>query len=543
MKLTNSIKIFLASILFFFQLNAFAITKNSVTIKSGGTLIYLEQQKHTNLYPPIGFYPNNGIINQIADRLTFQNPKTRAIEPWVAESWQINADATEYLFKIRPNITFSNGEPVDAKAVATIFDTYGLGNPSLKLPVSEVINNYLKSEVIDPLTVKFYFSQSSPGFLQATSTIGSGLISPTSLALSLDELGDATKIIGSGPFIVESEIIGKSIHFKARSDYQWGPLNSAHQGPAYLDKIELIVMPEDSVRVGSLLSGQADFIRRLEAYTEPQVTDFGYIVYSAPTGGINTMLNIRPDNPLVADVAVRRALIKGTDTQTILDTLYSDSYPKARSIIAQSAPGYTDLSSQLAFDPQQANQLLEAAKWHKAKDGYRYKDGVKLQLSVYEALTQAQNKEMLQMIAQQWKKLGIGLTILSGDSASRTIDELDPTKTPLAMGMIGRADPDVLKSHFYPTNRNRLLQLGGTSNKVNTFTDPQLNQLLEVIATESDTAKRLALVEQVQQYILDNAYVLPIFEEPQVYAGAPYVIGIEFEPSARPTFYNVWLNK
>ena len=43
----------------------------------GGTLIYLEQQAHTNLYPPAGgFYPNGGILNQITDKLTYQNPST-----------------------------------------------------------------------------------------------------------------------------------------------------------------------------------------------------------------------------------------------------------------------------------------------------------------------------------------------------------------------------------------------------------------------------------------------------------------------------------
>jgi peptide/nickel transport system substrate-binding protein len=50
--------------------------------------------------------------------------------------------------------------------VAKNFDTYGLGNKAQRLPVSEVINNYDHSEVVDPLTVKFFFKKSSPGFLQ-----------------------------------------------------------------------------------------------------------------------------------------------------------------------------------------------------------------------------------------------------------------------------------------------------------------------------------------------------------------------------------------
>lgn len=73
----------------------------------GGTLIYLEQQPHTNLYPPAGgFYPNGGILNQITDKLTWQNPETLQVEPWIAESWSVNADKTEYIFKIRPGVTF-----------------------------------------------------------------------------------------------------------------------------------------------------------------------------------------------------------------------------------------------------------------------------------------------------------------------------------------------------------------------------------------------------------------------------------------------------
>ncbi len=238
----------------------------------GGTLIYLEQQAHTNLYPPAGgFYPNGGILNQITDKLTYQNPKTLEIEPWIAESWTVNANATEYTFKIRPGVTFSDGSPLDAAAVAKNYDVFGLGNKALKQPVSEVINNYERSEVVDPLTVKFYFKKPSPGFLQGTSVIGSGLVAASTLALPFEELGDATKIIGSGPFVVESETIGKELNLKARDEYNWGPAKLEHQGRAYLDGIKYIITGEDSVRIGALLAGQADFIRQVQAYDEKQV--------------------------------------------------------------------------------------------------------------------------------------------------------------------------------------------------------------------------------------------------------------------------------
>ncbi|ENN89663.1 extracellular solute-binding protein [Rhizobium freirei PRF 81] len=507
----------------------------------GGTLIYLEQQAHTNLYPPAGgFYPNGGILNQITDKLTYQNPKTLQIEPWIAESWTVNDKATEYTFKIRRGVTFSDGTPVDANAVAKNYDTFGLGNKDLKQPASEVINNYDRSEVVDPYTVKFYFKKSSPGFLQGTSVIGSGLVSLKTLALPFDQLGDATKIIGSGPFVVESETLGKQLSLKARADYNWGPARFEHQGRAYLDGIKYIITGEDSVRIGALLSGQADFIRQLQAYDEKQVSDQSFAIYAAPTRGVNDSVAFRPDNPLVADLKVRQALLHATDSKEIVDTLFSANYPQAKSVISSAAAGYEDLSSKLTHDQALAEKLLDEAGWKKGTGGVRQKDGKPLSLAVYESLPQPQNKAVLQLVAQQWAKVGVKLQVLAGTSGNLVTDNVDPAKTPLVVAEVGRADPDVIKSQFYPKNRDALLQKGGLNAKA-TFSDDKLNGLLEAIASETDSDKRLAAAKAAQAYLLDAAYVIPFFEEPQVFAGAPYVKGVAFEAVGRPSFYNVWL--
>ena len=507
----------------------------------GGTLIYLEQQAHTNLYPPAGgFYPNGGILNQITDKLTYQNPKTLDIEPWIAESWTVNDAATEYTFKIRKGVTFSDGTPLDANAVAKNYDTFGLGNKELKQPVSEVINNYDHSEVIDPYTVKFYFKKSSPGFLQGTSVIGSGLVSLKTLTLPFDQLGDATKIIGSGPFVVESETLGKQLSLKARTDYNWGPSKLEHQGRAYLDGIKYIITGEDSVRIGALLSGQADFIRQLQAYDEKQVSDQSFAIYAAPTRGVNDSVAFRPDNPLVADLKVRQALLHATNNKEIVDTLFSVNYPQAKSVISSAAAGYADLSSKLTYDPALAETLLDEAGWKKGASGVREKDGKPLSLAVYESLPQPQNKAVLQLVAQQWAKLGVKLQVLAGTSGNLVTDNVDPAKTPLVVAEVGRADPDVIKSQFYPKNRDALLQKGGLNPKAS-FSDDKLNGILETVASETDRDKRLAAAKAAQEYLLDQAYVIPFFEEPQVFAGAPYVKGIAFEAVGRPSFYSTWL--
>ncbi|WP_034917982.1 TIGR04028 family ABC transporter substrate-binding protein [Erwinia sp. 9145] len=510
----------------------------------GGTLVYLEQQAHTNLYPPAGgFYPNGGILNQITDKLTWQNPETLQVEPWIAESWSTNADKTEYTFKIRPGVTFSDGTPLDANAVAKNFDTYGLGNKAQRLPVSEVINNYQRSEVIDPLTVKFIFKKPSPGFLQGTATIGSGLVSLSTLARSFDQLGDARHIIGSGPFVVSDEKLGREVDLTVRKNYRWGPKNLQQQGRANLDAIKVIVTPEDSVRIGALLAGQADFIRQVQAYDEKQAKEQHFPIYAAPTRGVNDSISFRPDNPLVSDLRVRQALLHATDARQVVETLFSSNYPPATSVIAASAAGYVNLADKLKYDPQQAKKLLDEAGWKPGADGIRQKEGQRLALTVYESLPQPQNKEVLQLVAQQWRQAGVALTVQAGDAGSKTLNNLDPLKTPLTVSEVGRADPDVVKSMFHPSNRDALLQKGGSSDKVKNFRDDKLNTLLVDISAEVNPEKRLKLTGDAQRYLLDNAYVIPIFEEPQVFAGSPRLKGIAFEAVGRPSFYSAWLAK
>jgi peptide/nickel transport system substrate-binding protein len=510
----------------------------------GGTLIYLEQQAHTNLYPPAGgFYPNSGVLNQITDKLTYQNPATLEIEPWIATSWTVNADATEYVFKLRPGVTFSDGSPVDAATVAKNFDTYGLGNRDLKLPVSEVISNYKASEVIDPLTVKFIFNKPAPGFLQGTSVIGSGLVSLKTLALGFDALGDATKIIGSGPYVITNEVLGREITFAARKDYNWGPAKHGQQGRANIDGIKLVVTPEDSVRIGALLAGQAHVIRQVQAYDERAVEAKKFVIYAPGTRGVNNSVVFRPDNPLVADIRVRKALLHATNAKEIVATLFSHNYPQATSIIAKTAQGYVDQSAKLTYDPVLAGKLLDEAGWVMGPGNIRVKDGKQFVMSTYESLPQPQNKETLQLVAQQWGKVGVKLTVLAGDAGSRVVDMLDPAKTPVAPAMVGRADPDVLRSQYYPSTRNVLLQKGGFGAKTQSFVDEKLNSLLDGIASEPDRAKRLAYVAEVQAYVIDQAYTIPIFEEPQAFAASPKVRGFAFDAVGRPSFYGVWIAK
>ncbi|NJC69899.1 TIGR04028 family ABC transporter substrate-binding protein [Planosporangium thailandense] len=499
----------------------------------GGTLTYLEHQPPSCLYlPAAGFYPNGGVLNQLTDKLTWQDPKTLKIEPWIAKSWEINADATEYTFHLRDGVTFSDGSPLDAETVAANFDVYGLGNKELKLPVAEFVNNYARSEVIDKSTVKFHFNKPSPGFLQGTSVIGAGLVSKKTISLPYEEQCQLKNVVGSGPFTVANQVVDKEIDLVARKDYSWAPPSFAHQGRAYLDKIKIIVTPEDNVRVGALTSGQADYVRYVQAYDEATVKAAGYRIYAEPTRGVNNGLYLRPANSILQDVNVRKALQAGTDAKEVVETLFTDSYPVATSVLSKLAAGYVDLSAQLGYDPAKANSLLDQAGWVRGADGIREKGGRKLQLSVFVSGPQPLSKQTLELVAQQWTKIGVKLDVRQADSGTQAAALKDAEKTPLVHSMVGRADQDVIKSQFHTRNRDVLLS-----------NDAQLDRLLEEQSALVDANARNAKVAEIQRYVVDQGYAIPLFEEPQVYGAAPYVHGVSFEAVARPSFYDVWLSK
>lgn len=495
----------------------------------GGTLTYLEHQPPTCLYlPAAGFYPNGGVLNQLTDKLTWQNPETLEIEPWIAEKWEVAKDATEYTFHLREGVTFSDGTPLDATAVAANFDVYGLGDPDKKLPPAEFVNNYERSEVIDAKTVKFHFKQPSPGFLQGTSVIGAGLVAKSTIEKPYEEQCQLKNVVGSGPFTVSKQVVDKEIDLVARKDYNWAPKSSAHQGRAYLDGIKIIVTPEDNVRVGALTSGQADYVRYVQAYDEQTVKSAGFTIYAEPTRGVNNGLYLRPANSILKDVRVRKALQKGTNAKEVVDTLFTPSYPLATSVLSKLAQGYVDLSGELAFDLQQANKLLDEAGWV-LKDGVRQKDGKPLQLGVFVAGPQPLSKQTLELVAQQWSKLGVKLEIRPADAGTQAVDIKDAEKTAVAHAMVGRADQDVIKSHFHTKNRDVILS-----------DDAKLDQLLEEESALADKAQRNAKVAEIQRYVIEQGYAIPLFEEPQVYGVAPNVHGVAFEAVARPSFYSVW---
>lgn len=512
-------------------------------------ITYLEPNWFTSLYPPAaGFYPNGGVVNQITDRLLYQDPETLELHPWIAtELPEVNEDATEFTFTIRGDVTYSDGTPMTAQNIVDNIDLYGRGDPERVLSASEQISGYDYGEVIDENTVRFHFTEPAPGFPQAVSVYNAGLLSDATLALSNEEFGpgNAVNIVGSGPFVIADEEINTELTLVTRQDYDWAPPVREHQGPARIGGVRYVHAPEESMRTGAVLSGQADIARSITAPAESYLEDAGVIVESHGTNSMNNQLALRFDHPLLRDIRVRQAIIHGIDREEILRVLFSPSYPLATSTVAENGLGYRAQQPQAyAFDPEESRRLLSEAGWEPGPDGVREKNGERLSLRVNIAGPQPRSREVQTMIQDQLRDIGVELNINSGDNASQNADSKDPEKIQIYHSMVGRADYGAIESLYSVSARDVFINRpfdgdGGEE----TVADEYLEDLLQQTVSLPEEEDRDKAVGRVQDYVTEQAYVLPLFEEPQVYALSPRLKGFSAEAVARPSFYGVYVDR
>lgn len=505
-------------------------------------ITYLEPQFFRTLYPPAaGFYPNGAVVNQITDRLLYQDPQTLELSPWIATDLpEINEDATEFTFDIRTDVTYSDGTPLTAENVVRNIDLYGQGDDERLLNVSEQISNYDRGEVVDEDTVKFYFSEPSPGFEQAVSSFNAGLLADSTLELDNEGFapGNAEAVIGSGPFVIDGERLGTDLHLSAREDYDWAPPAHEHQGRARLDGINYVLAAEESMRTGAITSNQVQIVRQVSAPQEPHLEAAGLNVISRGTNGMNNQLAFRFNHWPFNEKAVREAVIHGVDREQIIHVLFSESYPLATSTMAATALGYKDQSAAYTFDPELSKQLLDDAGWEVGSDGIRVKDGKRLSVTAKLAMPQPRSREVITMVQEQLSEIGVEVRLNSGDQATQDADSKDPNKIQLDHTMVGRADYDVIKSHYSVNNRDSFINQDEDGNVL----DQHLEDLLNKVVSTAGDEGRAAATAEVQDYVTEQAYALPLFEEPVVYAVQPYLKGFNPEAIGRPSFYGAWID-
>lgn len=496
---------------------------------SGGRLTFALSSDPTCVDPQQvatseGLYVARGLV----DSLTDQDPKTGKIVPWLATSWDVSKDASRFTFHLRTGVTFSDKAPLDAQAVKENLDAvHALGARSIL--GSGFLTGYSGTDVLDHHTVRVRFKGPNAQFLQATSTPTLGFLSPATLRRSAEQRCTAP-LVGSGAFTLKSYTPDKSVEVNRRSGYAWGSPLWKSRGAARLTGISFPIVPESSVRSGSLTSGQVDAIAGVAPQDEASLKAQRVSVISRANPGVPVALSVNTASPVAKDIAVRRALQASVDREEVVNTVLSPSYRPATSSLASTTDDYQDNAGLLVHDTARATSLLEKAGWHVGADGIRAKDGRRLTLKVILGTNFGPNQSALELIQQQVKKAGIGLTL-------RVLSVADFQKATragdydLAWGNGTRNDPDILRTAF----SSKLLNFSRVH-------DTALEGELDAQASAADPALRAAHVATAQRRVLEQAYQIPVFEMTSVYALSADVHGVRFDASSRLQFHDAWLS-
>lgn len=489
--------------------------------ETGGTLTFALPTDPLSVQPRGGGAGNDQlyIARQLFDSLLEQDPASGELIPWLAESWDVNDDASEFTFHLRDDVTFSDGTPLTAQIVKDNFDDV-IDSGAKATWVISFFAGYESSTVVDDQTVTVTFAEPNAAFPQAVATSGLGIVGPATLAVPFEERATGN-LVGTGPFVLESYTSGSEIVLVRREGYAWAPADRTNTGDAYLDEIVWQIVPEAGVRTGSLESGQVDAIGGVPPQDIGRLRDGGYQLVARPNPGVTFGLSVVAANPPLDDPAVRQAIAAGIDTTDVRDTVLSEDFAVATSVLSQTTPSYVAVDELISFDPETAGAALDEAGWTLGDDGVREKDGEPLHLVLGWSANFGPNQAALELIQAQLAEIGVEIELLS-TVGPEFLEGLANGDFDLVWGNLSRADGDVLRTNFSVTGNNYYQ-----------VDDPELETLLQEQIAAGDPAARAELLAQAQSRIVGQAHQIPVFELTTVLALTEDVHGVRLGADSR----------
>lgn len=508
-----------------------ALAQDDATPKAGGTFTYALNQAGDTLDPEVTTYAVTNKINiNVFDPLIWQAPDLSFV-PGLAESWEVSEDSKAFTFHLRQDVTFHDGTPLNADAVKFSWDRIMDPATQSKTAIGQM-GPFTQAVVVDEFTIRAEFSESFAPFLDAVSQSYCAPVSPTAVQAAGSDFTHS--LIGTGPYMLKEYVEQDHVTLVKNPDYNWAPSIFGHQGPGYLDEIVFKMIVDDSVRTGTLQSGETDGIDSVPAKDVQSFKDDPdtYTVLNAAVPGIPNLFCVNTEKAPTDDIAVRQALNYGTDKQTICTTLFFGQNIPAYGPMSAATLGFDPtLETLYPFDKDKANSILDEAGW--VKDGdFRAKDGTPLKISLYVG-TGDTTPPLLQAM---WKEIGIDTEINQMD-----YNALIPLVTAgdhnLAnIGWI-QGDPDVVS--IILSSKNIEGGYGWTR-----FKSDELDSLLVQAAATVDQEARKGFYAQIEQLAMQNALVVPINDLAAIYALRSYVKNFRVDSRGwYPWLYDVWMDK
>lgn len=340
-----------------------------------------------------------------------------------------------------------------------------------------------------------------------------------------------------GPYRITEVSPGSHVVLDRNANW-WGK-------PPFFRRIVVRVVENTAALEANLLSGSIDYIAGELGLTLDQALQFEkrhggeYRAIYKPSLSFE---HIDPsfDNPALADLRVRKALLYAIDRKGISDELFAGRQPVAETGVSPLDWVYTGDVAHYPFDPERAKALLEEAGWREGPDGVRVNaQGQRLVLTLMTTSGNRSREMVEQVVQSEWRKIGVDVRIRN--QPARVFFGQTVTKRQfdgLVMFAWTSAPEDVPRSNLHseeiPSPAN-----GFAGQNFAGYRNPEMDKLIDAIEVELDRGKREALWHRLQRLYADDLPALPLYFRADAFVIPKWLTGIRPTGHQYPT--TLWI--
>jgi peptide/nickel transport system substrate-binding protein len=461
------------------------------------------------------FYTWEVLLN-INDGLLRVEPATLKIVPGLADpsfgggkGYEISSDGLVYTFKLRPNVKFTNGEPVDAAAVKYGIDrVVRIHDPQ---GVDWLVTSFVQSvEVVDPLTVKITLTGAVSYFpsIVAGTPVYYAVDAKTYPADTVNPEGR----VGYGPYMISKW--ERDVELDLAANPGW-----YGDKPKATNIVVKFYKDATTMRL-ALESGEIDVA--WSTLNPTDVLDFknkaGFNVVESPSPRIRYLIFTNIEKPPYNDIHVRQALALALDRDALVSRVFKGLGVSLYSMLPATYFGHTDaFKDKWALNLDKAKSELTAAG---------YSESTKLAIELWYTPSHYGDTEadVAAVIKESWEKTGMVTVTLKSAEWGTYTQYLGAGTMPLYL--LGwypdYLDPDDYISPFY---------LSGNAYSKN-YSNPQMDELIRKAQLSSDINERTAIYQQIQDIASTEIPYIPMFQGEIVSVTRAGVSGVVVDDTA-----------
>ncbi len=445
-----------------------------------------------------------------------------SVIPWLAKSWTHSADNKTWVFTLRDDVTFSNGEVFDAQAAAANFRVV-LDNRQRHAWL-ELVNQIVEVKALNKNELQITLKSAYYPFLQELALPRPFRFIAPSQFKDNETLHGIKAPIGTGPWVLTASKLNQYDVLERNARY-WGAKPAIRQ-------ITVKVIPDPTTRAVAFETGDINLLYGnegllpLDTFARFSKNPAYRTRLSAPVETVMLALNSAkaPTNEL----AVREALNHAVNKKALIDNVLYGTQQVADTLFAPSVP-YANIGLKpRQYDPQQARTLLDNAGWIlPAGKGIREKNGQPLQIELSFVGTDALSKSMAEIIQADMRQVGVDVTLV-GEEESRIFARQRDGRFGMIFNRTWGApyDPHAFMSSMRVPSHADFQAQQGLPDKA------QIDKEIGEVLVTTDPQQRQALYRDLLTRLHHDAVYLPISYVSMMVAAKPVLGTVPFAPIA-----------